>query len=354
MRNSGYSMMMLRRIAVATVASVTALTLAACGSSAAAGNNAQEKGMLDATIGLSVPTLANAGLFVAFDQKLFQKAGVNMKVVQLQSSLSAKQALQAKGADFIITGANSVIEADAQGFSLYDVMDITDSVLELCVSRQFAAAHDLAYGDPPAKVVRAVSSANWAVTSFGDGPDVERQMLFKTYLGSTTASAHVIDLDQLSAEEAAMKQGRIDAIIQGAPTCELMQKEGIGVRVLTDVTVPSLKSLPSANLLTTKQFASAHPELVRRVVSALMQGSEDVRNDPTKAVAVLKKSFPTVPDAILLQSLKQVVIPAMVPSGKAKASEWHQLEVALKDAGVLKGTLPSTAEGVMWTNQFVN
>ena len=359
MRNGRFSFVPGARLGLVAAAVGLSLIVAACGSSSGGDKSPTTSGgngggkVINVSFGVSSPTMSNAVLYVAMDHNFLEKAGINLQTVQLGNGGSAKQALQSGESDFTITSAASAIQANAQGLGFYDVMNITSSVFELCVSKQFASKSGLKYGDSPDTIVKALQNSTFGVSALGDGPDIERKILFRSYLGSSGQSARVVALGSLPAEEAAMKQGRVDAIMGGAPFCENIEQQGAGVKVLTDLTVPSIKPLPGANLLTTKKFADANPEAVQRIVNAFKAAGAFIRSNPTAAATTLKKFFTTLPDAIIADSVNQVVIPAMVPSGRASVDVWTQLATDMKEAHAVTGTVPSTNEDVMWTNKFV-
>jgi NitT/TauT family transport system substrate-binding protein len=259
-----------RAVAAAAIAVLALTSLAACGSSS-------KKSTAKATIGapettnISVTWSAGSGatspLWLAADEGIFAKHGLNVQVIQ-SSSTAGATAVIAGSAQFFYGEATSAFQAVAQGQPVEIVATFRNkNVFKFLVLPSIKTAADL-------------KGKSLAISSVGDSTDLST----RTALTSLKVSPNDVTLlatGTSSLRLAAMVSGKVAGTLLTEPTATTAIKAGM--KLLLDQTK---QPFVGSGVSTSKDFAKSNPNTVDAFMESMIEGVKFL-DDPANKQTVL-------------------------------------------------------------------
>jgi NitT/TauT family transport system substrate-binding protein len=111
---------------------------------------------------------------------------------------------------------------------------------------------------------------------------------------------------------AAVQAGRVDAGVTAEPF--VTQGKGAGLRDVLAVTTKALAGVPSALYVTSKAYATAHPQIVKAFANSMYAANAALATDPSEVRAVGAKST-SVPTPVLAKMVVPVFQPRQLTVG---------------------------------------
>ena len=284
------------------------LVLSAC----VAGSNAGQSGSsatgdADVTIGLTyIPNVQFAPVYVADAQGLYNDAGVTATVRHHGSDEGLFTALLAGQEDVVIASGDEAVVAASQGLDLVSI-------------GQYYLAAIKAGG---------LQTSDVTISSIG------------------------------YTQQAALAAGQVDAVIGFTNNDAVqMRLSGLDIREipLDDGSTP----LVAASIVTTREWAQAHPQQARAVVSATASAMNAIAENPQVALDATAQWDTTLTDETSL-SAANAVLAATVPlwlgddarsDGVQDLATWSSMVSFLSSIGVLEGDVDPSA---VVTNEFAD
>ncbi|MCE1180473.1 MAG: ABC transporter substrate-binding protein [Micrococcales bacterium] len=303
-----------------------ALALGACStgeaakkaSSSESSASAVDKEMQSATIGMSyIPDVQFSPWYVAKDKGILGNNGVNATIRHHGAQEGLFTALTSGKEQYLIAGADEMLQAKSQGMDLIAVAPYYRSYPVTLIVR----------GDSPAVKVADLKGKKIGVPGkYGESWFGLQVALKKAGLTEKDVTVQEIGYTQ----QAALTTKKVDAVV-GYGNNDLVQFGLAGVEVRA---IPLADEIPlvSVSLLTTAKQAKDNPELTKAVVKSLREGIEAVKADPDGAIAVSAKTIPGL------------------TSDKAKKAAKGTLDATLKLMVDDKGEVSSTLD----KQQFVD
>ena len=340
--------MKLSTIVRATViGACTSLTLAACTSGPGGmQSGASSQGASDVTIGLTyIPNIQFAPVYVADSQGLYNDAGVTATIRHHGSDEGLFTALLAGQENVVIASGDEAAVAASQGMDLVSI-------------GQYYATY------PGSVIVPASSSitslADLAGKSIGI-PGEYGSSYYATLAAIKAGGLQTSDVTISSigyTQQAALAAGQVDAVV-GFTNNDAVQMRLAGIDIREIPLDGASTPLVAASIITTREWAQAHPDQARAVVSATTQAMNTIAADPQVAIDVTAKWDTTLSDETSLAAAN-AVLAATVPlwlgddahaDGVQDLATWSSMVSFLNSIGVLEGELDPNA---IMTNDYVS
>lgn len=324
------------------------------GSAATSGGS---KPLPKVSIAVPVNVLSFAPLWMAQQEKLFQKNGVNAQLVMMQGGGPALQALVANSVPFTVTDSGAPLETRVKGIdTVVSVETMMDRLtLDLVMSNKIVQQDHITAQTPYLQKLKDLKGLRIGITSPGAASDTYVEYFMHLAGLNAKKDAKLISIGGNAELVSSMKAGQIDAFMISPPAGQQTEAQGAGQIVLSAAAgqIPSLPTFPYEILATTTTYAAQHPAIVKDVATALAEGGDLMYSNPAKALSDLEAHFSTVSPAQMKLAVKEIT-PAVAKNGLATQAGWAALEKIDAFAGILKSPtqFPAT-EGTLWTNKYL-
>lgn len=259
-----------------TLTAVLALALSACAATPAATNSA---GVATPTIGLTyIPNVQFSPFYVAETDGLYSKAGVQPVLRHHGASEGLFTALVQGSEQFVVAGGDEVLQARSQGMDLLTV-----------------GAY---YHTYPVEIIVPQASP---ITSLADlkgrtigipGKYGESWFALLVALDSAGLTQADVNIKEIGyTQVAALSTGKVDAIV-GFSNNDAVQFALAGQAVRGLPVANGAVPLVPASLVTTTAYATAHPDVVKAVVTGTIAGVASVVGDQNNALKVSANYIP--------------------------------------------------------------
>jgi len=151
---------------------------------------------------------------------------------------------------------------------------------------------------------------------------------------------------------AALKTGKIDVMSYAPPFPQVALKDGDAISLVANShgEYPKLNSFLQNVLLTRPDYAKKSPDMVRRILRAMVHGNRWVAEHDAKDVAkVVTKFFKNTPADVLLNTV-EAIKPAVVPDGRLTLDGLKGVEEVYRVNGIIKKPVPWDR---LVTNEFL-
>lgn len=322
----------LRRIAAAIIAAITAVALAGC-----------QLGEPDddITIGLTyTPNIQFAPFYVAEELGYFEDAGVNVELRHHGESEELFGALKNGTEDMVYASGDEITQAAAGGLDAKAVATL--------------------YATYPAVLIAPADSD---ITSAADlrgkrvgVPGAYGQTYFAllAMLADAGMSIDDITLEQIGyTQQAALTSGKVDAVM-GFVNNDAVQLDASGFAVRTIEAVDADEPrLVGPALTASNQLISQHGEQIDGILTAIDRANEVIRTDPERAVEIAANYIPTLTTdeqrEAALATLKATT-PLLSDTMRNVQADWQRMASFLADEGLITERV---APDSLFTNEFL-
>jgi ABC-type nitrate/sulfonate/bicarbonate transport system substrate-binding protein len=266
----------------------------------------------DTTLAIPGQNVLFLSRYIADDQHLWSKEGLNVKILDI-IGIGSMNAVIAGSADFSTASGPTVTRASAKGQKLMALLTAINKGGQSVVIRKEVA--DAAHFDPKAPLAeraKVLKGKKIAVSAIGAIPDAVLRIVAKD--GGLGPDDMVVPPMQPPEFMAAMANKSIDGFSNSPPFPEQLIAAGTGVLV-SDARLgepTEFDPVSSSLLLARGDFCAKHQSTCEKMVQALYQATQIIRNDKQTSLAVVKAHFGTAYDDKVLQAAYETV-KAMTP-----------------------------------------
>jgi ABC-type nitrate/sulfonate/bicarbonate transport system substrate-binding protein len=299
------------------------------------------------------PALAFAGLYVATNQKLWAKNGIDPTVKRVNGGPLALTALSAGEAEFATLASSDVVIAAQRDLPVVSVAAVTTAlVLGIGARNDWMKSKGLTPKSPIEAKIKALKGASIGVATVGGGPAQYGRYLMQAYGLDPKADAQFLPVGQTATRIAALREGRTDVFIGAPPEAEIVEQEGFGAMFVNLATeVPQFRDYAFTVIITTRDYAAKNEAAVRSFVKTLAEANRSIHGNFASAVEAMKAEHKQVsPKAveIAMQRFK-----SGYPNGARQTeSMWKSVIASMKETGAIQKDI-SAAEGGVWTNKYL-
>jgi NitT/TauT family transport system substrate-binding protein len=216
-------------------------------------------------------------------------------------------ALIAGSADFSMGSAPTITRATARGQKVTALLTaISQSGQSIVIRKDVAEAAHFDASAPITLRGQVLKGKTIAMAGVGAIPDVVLKVVAKD---AGLAPDQVIAAPMQPAEfMAAFASKQIDGFSNSPPFVEQVLVDGSGVMV-SDSRIGEPKEfapVSAALLLTRGDFCAGHKSTCEKMVHAIFEATQIIRNDPKTSLAVMKAHFGTYDDKVLAMAYETV------------------------------------------------
>jgi ABC-type nitrate/sulfonate/bicarbonate transport system substrate-binding protein len=288
------------------------------------------------------PSTAFAPLYHAKSAGYFTDEGLDVEIL-MATGPAGIQALIARDVHFALTPGTFQIQAYERGQRLVAVMSIlTHTHINVVMHKEVAKAKGITEKSPLVEKMRALKGLK--VSGVAPGA-ISHQMLIYCLLKAGLDPQKDVEIVGLGAAPtllAALEQRQIDAFATGTPTPEAAAIRGFGVMVLDNAAGedPDFGEFMGQVLIAPLETLRQRPELVRKVVRALLKSSAWVLDHPDEQVVpILQPALGRLDEQIILAGLKKTRV-SLPRDGRITERAVALTQEFLRKVGALKATIP--------------
>lgn len=259
-----------RILRAAAALAVTALGLSACGSQQAAPASGGNTRSTSVVVGLTyIPNVQFAPAYVAVSEGIFADNGVDASVRHHGSDEGLFTALLAGEEDVVIASGDEAAVASTQGMDLVSIGSYYRDYPGTVIVRGDSPIQSLADLKGATIGIPGEYGSNWYAT-----------LAALQGAGLTLADVTVSSIGYT--QQAALAQGDVDAVV-GFSNNDLVQMRLAGLDVRS-IGLPDDAPLIGASIITTRAWASSHPDQARGVIASLGAAMEAIHQRPDAAI----------------------------------------------------------------------
>jgi NitT/TauT family transport system substrate-binding protein len=278
----------MRRSAVVAGLATVSLILAACGSGGGADTQGDASGTTTLTVG-STPSILNASLFYASQDGIFKNNGLQVTPKIIPSGEQAIPLLLNGQLQFTASDPVGVISALSHNLSVtfvcpaaYPSPDPARDFTGLLVKPSITMAADLNGKTVAVNAIGAILQLGAEAAIDAAGGD------------SSSIKFVAMSFKQMAA---AVKGGQVAGAVLPEPTLTMGEEQGLK-SLLSVTSAPGLHDVPTVVYITSKAYASSHPDVVDKFAASLMSANTNLSKDPAQVRTVAVKSTGTSADLL--------------------------------------------------------
>lgn len=276
-------------------------------------------------------------VWVAKEKDFFSGQGIDAQFTELSGGSELRTAILGGSTDFTVQVPEGSALLYVQGEHLVNVVATQKKLGWKLIIRTQEKDQVKTVADLKGKVI--------GVSGRGAGSDVQLQALLRSANLVPDKDVKIVAIGAYSAGIEAMRAGQIDGMMIVEPATSQALSEGVGY-VLADWSAPDFKiypgvdQVPFGSLAAMQSYIDAHPDVVERVVRAVVQAEQYMVDNPDWTVQYAATLTST--DASLIDG---AVRNGLLPNVGPQISEvgWNALVKALQGAGVITEDVPYQA-----------
>jgi ABC-type nitrate/sulfonate/bicarbonate transport system substrate-binding protein len=272
-----------------------AVALLALGAGVAHADEPMEK----ASLSLPAINLGFLSRFVADDEGLWKKQGLDV-TVQVIAGVGSTNAVIAGSINFGYASAATITRAKARGQNLVALATQSQESGETIVIRKSIA--DAAHFDPNAPLKergKILQGHSFAIGGAGAIPDVVLKVVAIT-AGVPPASVTTAPMSP-DAQLAAFDRGAVDGFVSGPPFTQIATVAGTAV-IVSDTTKREpidFSPISSGLVLARADFCPAHKSICVKFMRGVVDALTFIKTHKTETLAIMKKHFSSFDDKVL-------------------------------------------------------
>jgi ABC-type nitrate/sulfonate/bicarbonate transport system substrate-binding protein len=291
-------------------------------------------------------------MFLAGRKKLWQANGLDPTLKQTEGGSLAMVTLNTGDSEFVCVASTDAMIAWERGVKMLVVADFYKSLtIQLTASRDWLKKTGLKPTSSIEDKVHALKGARIGSSSLGGGPPQYTKFLGGLYGLDPEKDIRIFSVGQGPTRIAALREGRVDMVVGGAPEADQISLDGYGELFISFPEVPIFKDFPFTVVAVKQEMVDKNPDRVRAIARTIAQANDFIRNNFDQAVAEMQAQFPRInPQAIKLAMARdRDAIPAGARMTESMWANGYKCAAAMKS---IKAT-PPVAEGAFWTNKFL-
>jgi NitT/TauT family transport system substrate-binding protein len=236
-----------------------------------------------------------AALYIAKQEKLFEKYGLEPDISYVQGGALALQATLTKQADVGILSYEHVLAVAVQGKRIVSFYNIANRPVNNVIANEklIKGSETISIEDK----IKRLKGARVAMPSANGSGEKMLGVLAKKYNLTLPGDIQSVYLGaEAAAYVAAFQRELIDAALPFEPAGVLVQQTGKGKVYLNMMNgeIPEFRDILFMTLATHPDNIRDKPELLRKVAQVFTEATRILKTDPERSKALLAKEYPTM------------------------------------------------------------
>ena len=281
--------------------------------------------MQDVTVFQAFQSIQYLPLYVASDEGIFKKNGLNVQKVTAGSGASAVAAVIGGHADFSLQDPMTAVLADKKGASVISVAMVVNGVPVWIIAS-------------PNSSVKTLSDLSGKAVSAALAPSTSTYLL-ERLLKQKSMSSTSVDMVQIGTELAPVAADRAAAAALYEPQVD----EGIsaGYKVVYSFATQYPGGYAFSVMDTLASTIKDKPKMVQDYVTSMNEAEALIYQSPSTARAVAEKEFPTLPKSVVDNAVNRLIAQHVYPTSAdiSRASFQNALALQVFVGNVKPGTV---------------
>ncbi len=314
-----------------------ALVLAASFFSMSPSVNAQ--GLKKVKLTMPVVALSMSPVYLAQARGYFVDEGLDVETTSTGGGGPDIRALIAGEADFTFTTGDNVILAFQEGKRLLMVSSgLHRLFINWAMHKDAAKAKGITETTPLPQKLKALKGLTIGATNPGALTFHLATFVVRKAGYEPQKDVKIIAIGAGPSWIAALENRKVDVALTATPVPETAISRGFAIMFINNAKGEdsSIPEFLMENLITRPEVAEKNPDLVRRMVRALIKANKwALGSSPEQVAEALKPSLGKTDPAILIAGVKSV-LPALSPDGRTSERSFKITQDILEQAGILK------------------
>lgn len=215
-------------------------------------------------------------LWVAYDQQLLKKYGMDLEYIAIESGTVGMQTLIANESQFLFSTGSLAVNANLRGADIAIVAGGLNFIPDKLIAR------------PEIKRPEDLAGKRIAISRFGSSSEVNARISLEK-LGVKPDSVSMIQLGGISTRQAALASGQVQATILSDP--QATAAINAGMKLFVDLSDPKwgLPRYCHNCFMAKRSFLESNRELATNFVKAVIEGLYLLRMDKPLGIRLIKK-----------------------------------------------------------------
>lgn len=290
----------------------------------------------------------SGALYVAKQEKLFEKYGLEPEISYVQGGPLALQSVLTKQADVGILSYEHVLTVAVQGKRIVAFFNIANRPVNNVIANDklMAGSEKLSVEEK----IKRLKGARVAMPSASGSGEKMLGVLAKKYGLSLPGDIASVYLGaEAPSYVAAFQKDLIDAALPFEPAGVLVQQAGKGKIFLNMMNgeIPEFRDILFMTLATHPDNLTAKPEMLRKMAQVFTEAHKILKDDPKRGKALMAKEYPTMAPETNEQAYN-TVSQIWTRDGKMTEAQARATFAYLQPKGIAEVNFPST-----FTNEFL-
>jgi NitT/TauT family transport system substrate-binding protein len=238
--------------------------------------------------------------YIAQDGGFFEKQGLDMSLVNVQSGPQQMAAVMGGSALVSTIGLEQNMHADARGGNFVAICACFNAFpMSLTVTRKAIAQNKIDLKAPLAAIVKRLAGLRIGITGPGSSTDQFIRTLLVLQNLNPDTEVHLLPVGPGANMLAAMEAGSVDGFVWSAPFSTEAVSKGLAEIVVDPMrgSVPEFTDYAYLAISTSRQTLASQRPLLLSVVRAYTATMKFAHEQPDKAREMIRHRFPNMNDA---------------------------------------------------------
>jgi NitT/TauT family transport system substrate-binding protein len=304
---------------------------------------------------MTIPVVAHSmtPVYLAQSKGFFAGEKLEVDITSTGGGGPDIRALIAGDVEFSFTTGDNVILAHQEGKKLLMVASGLNKVfINWAMHRDTAKAKGVTETMPLAEKIKALKGLTVGVTNPGALTAHLAAFVIRKAGYTPQQDVQIIPIGAGPTWLAALENRKVDAALTAPPVPETAISRGFAIMFINNAKGedPSVPEFLMENLIVRPETVQKEPDVVRRMVRALVRANQwAIKSGPEQVADALKPFMAQTPPDLLLSGVRSV-LPALSPDGRTSERSVQVTQDILEQAGILKKRI---AYSELVTNEFL-